>query len=84
MVRLLGDEEKKGYLMEVLYALMEQKIKVRWIVVGIFVNVSAIERGRKFLVEEGMGVRFVQYINSADERLREACLKITRNCTFEW
>ena len=50
-MRLLGDEDKKGYLMEVLYALMEQKEKVRWIVVGIFVNVSAIERGRKFLVE---------------------------------
>lgn len=52
--------------MEVLYALMEQKDKMRWIVVGIFVNVSAIERGRKFLVEEGMGVRFVEYISNHD------------------
>ena len=63
---------------------MEQKEKIRWIVVGIFVNVSAIERGRKFLVEEGMGIRFVQYLTSPDERLREASLKITRNCVFEW
>jgi RecB family endonuclease NucS len=66
VARLLGEEEKKGYLMEVLFALLEQKEKLRWIVVGVFVNVSAAERGRRFLVEEGMGVRFVQYINSFD------------------
>ena len=57
--RLIGEEEKRGYLMEILFALLETQEKFRWIVVGIFVNVSAVDRGRRFLVEDGMGVRFV-------------------------
>ena len=85
VVYLLGQEEdKKGYLMEILYALLENKEKLRWIIVGVFVNVAAIERGRRFLVEEGMGVRFVKFVNSFDGKLREASLKIVRNCAFEW
>ena len=81
---MLGEGDKRGYLMEVLYAIHEQKREIRWIVDGIFVNVSSFERGRRFLVEEGMGIRFVQFINSMDEKEREASLKLVRNCAFEW
>ena len=57
--RLIGEEEKRGYLMEILFSLLEKEEKVRWIIVGIFVDVSAIDRGRRFLVEDGITVRFV-------------------------
>lgn len=56
--------------MEVLYTLLEKEEKLRWIVVGVFVNVSAAERGRRFLVEDLIAVRFVQYLCAFDERLR--------------
>ncbi len=67
---MIGEEDKKGYLMEVLYTLLEKEEKLRWIVVGVFVNVSAAERGRRFLVEDLIAVRFVQYLCAFDERLR--------------
>ena len=51
---------------------------------GVFVNLSASERGRRFLVEEGVWVRFVGFVVEFEERLREASLKILRNCAFEW
>lgn len=51
---------------------------------GVFVNVSSVERGRHFLVEELICIRFIQYISANDEKLREAALKILRNCAFEW
>ena len=57
---------------------------MRWIVVGVFVNVSAIERGRRFLVEEAFVMRFVPYLMNFNEKLREGTLKIVRNCAFEW
>lgn len=84
IARLIGEEDKRGYLMEVLYALLENEEKLRWIVVGIFVNLSAIERGRRFLVEDSICIRFIQYLSSFNEKLREASLKIMRNCAFEW
>jgi hypothetical protein len=67
---------------EVLYALLERELKLRWILVGVFVNISAVERGRRFLVEEGVYVRFIRYLVEFDEKLREASLKIMRNCAF--
>ena len=41
IARLLGQEDKRGYLMEVLYALLEQNPQIRWIVTGIFVNLCS-------------------------------------------
>jgi hypothetical protein len=84
IARIIGEGDKRGYLVEVLYALLEKEIALRWIICGIFVNLSTIERGRKFLVEDKVYARFVPYIISFDEKLREATLKVLRNCAFEW
>ena len=46
---LIGKEEKRGFLLEVLYGFLEIKENRRWVVTNIFVNVSSIESGRKFI-----------------------------------
>jgi hypothetical protein len=71
-------------LVEILYALLENAPTAKWIICGIFVNLSTFEKGRKYLVQEKVYARFVPFIVSFDEKLREATLKVLRNCAFEW
>jgi hypothetical protein len=52
--------------------------------VNIFTNITSIERGRKYMVEDKICSRFIGYFHTFDEKLREASLKIVRNCSFEW
>lgn len=35
-------------------------------------------------MEDKVYIRFIPYIVSFDEKLREATLKVLRNCVFEW
>lgn len=84
VAKLINQDEKHGYLVEVLYGLLEHQEKCRWILVSIFTNLTASERGRKFMVEDHICSRFAAHFHAFDEKLREASLKIVRNCAFEW
>jgi hypothetical protein len=68
----------------VLYGFIELKEVRRWVVTNIFVNVTSIEVGRKFITEENIYLRFVNYINTEKENTRVGILKLLRNCAFEW
>lgn len=81
---VVGEEDKRGYLVEVLFALLEREEKNKWVLISIFVNMSSVERGRRYLIEEGLYKRFVPFLNAPSEKVREGTLKITRNCAFEW
>ncbi len=67
-----------------LYGFIELKEVRRWVVTNIFVNVTSIEVGRKFITEENIYLRFVNYINTEKENTRVGILKLLRNCAFEW
>lgn len=84
IARIIGDGDKRGYLIEILYTHLEKEVKLRWIVGGILVNLASIERGRKFMTEDKVYKRFVPFVVSFDSKLRESALKILRNCAFEW
>jgi hypothetical protein len=84
LARVIGEGEKRGYVVEILYAHLENTAAVRWIICGIFVNLASLERGRKFMVEDKVYRRFVPFLVSFEEKLREATLKVLRNCAFEW
>ena len=81
---MIGEGEKKGFLLEVLYGFIQLKESRRWVVTNIFVNVSSIEVGRKFITEEKIYNRFINYINTENENTRIGVLKLLRNCAFEW
>ncbi len=81
---LVGDTEKRGFLLEVLYGFLEIKENRRWVITNIFVNVTSIEVGRKFVAEEKIYVRFLNFINSDKEAVRFGVLKLLRNVSFEW
>jgi hypothetical protein len=68
----------------VLYGFIELKEARRWVVTNIFVNVTSIEVGRKFITEENIYLRFMNYINTEKENTRVGIIKLLRNCAFEW
>jgi hypothetical protein len=39
---LIGEGEKRGFLLEVLYGFMETKEARRWVITNIFVNITSI------------------------------------------
>ena len=51
-------------MVEVLFALLEREEKYQWVVVGIFVNMSSLERGRRYLIDEALYKRFVPFLNA--------------------
>ncbi len=67
-----------------LYGFIELKEARRWVVTNIFVNVTSIEVGRKFITEENIYLRFMNYINTEKENTRVGIIKLLRNCAFEW
>jgi hypothetical protein len=81
---LINYNEKKGFLLEVLYGFMEIKPVRRWVIMNIFVNVSSVELGRKHCAEEKIYVRFLNFINDEKEAIRLGVLKLIRNVSFEW
>ena len=60
---LINKGEKKGFMLEVLYGFMEIKESRRWVITNIFVNVSSVDYGRRFIAEEKFYLRFLNFIN---------------------
>lgn len=71
-------------MLEVLYGFMEIKENRRWVITNIFVNVSSVDYGRRFISEEKIYLRFLNFMNHEKEAVRLGVLKILRNVSFEW
>jgi hypothetical protein len=81
---MINKGEKRGFFLEVLYGFMEIKENRRWVITNIFVNVSSVDYGRRFISEEKIYLRFLNFMNHEKETVRLGVLKILRNVSFEW
>jgi hypothetical protein len=81
---MINKGEKRGFILEVLYGFMEIKENRRWVITNIFVNVSSVDYGRRFISEEKIYLRFLNFMNHEKETVRLGVLKILRNVSFEW
>lgn len=67
-----------------IYSLLDKKPNRAWIIANVFVNLSAFDHGRKYVAQEKLYTRFLEFIHDEKDALRLAVLRIVRNVAFLW